>query len=107
MTQKRTTDKKRLRRKISTSKGTDFQKSVWRGLLDVPHGEVWTYQRLAAHIGHPRAIRAVGTAVGKNPFAPTVPCHRIIRSDGAIGNYSGKGGVASKRWLLKIEGVSL
>ena len=58
-------------------------------------------------IGKPLAVRAVANAIGKNPYAPKIPCHRVIRSDGSLGGYSGKGGIKTKRLLLKKEGISL
>lgn len=68
-------------------KGTAFQIKVWRALLEIPMGRLSTYGDIAKRIGHPKAVRAVGTAVGSNPIAPLIPCHRIIRSTGAIGKY--------------------
>ena len=62
---------------------------------------------MAKAIGKPRAVRAVANAIGKNPYAPKIPCHRVIRSDGSLGGYSGKGGIKTKRFLLKKEGVTL
>jgi len=62
---------------------------------------------VAKSIGKPLAVRAVANAIGKNPYAPKIPCHRVIRSDGSLGGYSGKGGVKTKRLLLKKEGISL
>ena len=76
-------------------------------MLDIQRGEVWSYGKLAKYIHHPKAVRAVGTAVGANPFAPAVPCHRVVRSDGSIGKYSGKGGTEGKRKLLRSEGFLL
>ena len=102
-----TPTKQPLLKQIDEHPATDFQKNVWRALLDIPRGEVWSYGKLAKYIHHPRAVRAVGTAVGANPFAPAVPCHRIIRSDGTIGKYSGKGGTEGKRKLLRCEGILL
>ncbi len=83
--------------------GTPFQRSVWEALLAIPYGETCSYGALAAAIGNPGAVRAVGTACGKNPLPIVVPCHRIIRGDGSVGNYAG--GVAVKRALLAVEGV--
>ena len=60
---------------------------------------------IAEKIGNPKAVRAVGTALGKNPFAPTIPCHRVVRADGGMGGYSASGGVATKRMLLQREGA--
>ena len=66
-----------------------------------------TYSDVAKAVGKPKAIRAVANAIGKNPLAPQIPCHRVIRSDGSLGGYSGKGGIKTKRLLLKKEGVTL
>jgi methylated-DNA-[protein]-cysteine S-methyltransferase len=84
---------------------TAFQKKVLTKLMDVPRGQTVTYKKLAAMAGRPRAYRAVGTAVRKNPLAPYVPCHRVIRSDGGYGNYSGKGGRQGKIRMLREEGA--
>jgi methylated-DNA-[protein]-cysteine S-methyltransferase len=92
-----------LLKKIGALQATSFQKSVWRILLTIPAGEVRSYAWVARKIGRPGAVRAVGSAVGKNPLAPDVPCHRVIRSDGSLGGYSGRGGVRTKRALLKKE----
>lgn len=94
-------------RKIDGILGTPFQKRVWHALCDIKKGEVMTYAQLAKKIGKPRAIRAVANAVGANPLAPHVPCHRVVRSDGMLGGYSGAGGVKTKRALLKKEGVDV
>ena len=83
--------------------GTTFQLKVWNELLKIPFGEVRTYKQIAIAIGHPRSSRAVANACACNPYAPMVPCHRVIRSDGSIGGYSGDGGVATKRKLLDSE----
>ena len=87
--------------------GTKFQLKVWAYLKKIPHGSVKTYSEVAKSIGKPLAVRAVANAIGKNPYAPKIPCHRVIRSDGSLGGYSGKGGVKTKRLLLKKEGISL
>lgn len=68
-------------------KGTNFQVKVWNALLKIPLGGVTTYERIADYIGHPRAVRAVGNAVGHNPIAYLIPCHRVIRKVGALGEY--------------------
>jgi AraC family transcriptional regulator of adaptative response/methylated-DNA-[protein]-cysteine methyltransferase len=68
-------------------KGTPFQLKVWKALLEIPAGEVKTYGNLAEDIGHPKAYRAVGSAVGQNSVAFIIPCHRVIASTGVIGNY--------------------
>ena len=86
--------------------GTQFQKSVWSALLEIPYGEVVTYGELAAAIGRPRASRAVGSANGKNKIPIIVPCHRVVAA-GGLGGYSGAGGVATKAWLLNFERESL
>ena len=88
-------------------KGTKFQLKVWDYLKKIPRGSVKTYSQVAKSIGKPFAARAVANAIGKNPHAPKIPCHRVIRSDGSLGGYSGKGGIKTKRLLLKKEGISL
>ena len=88
-------------------KGTKFQLKVWNFLRKIPRGKVKTYSEVAKLIGKPLAVRAVANAIGKNPQAPQIPCHRVIRSDGSLGGYSGKGGIKSKRLLLKKEGITL
>ncbi len=85
---------------------TVFQKKVWEAIARIPEGQVTTYGLIAQYLGT-RAIRAVGTAVGKNPYAPDIPCHRVVRADGKIGNYSGAGGVMRKIALLQAEGVAV
>ena len=87
--------------------GTEFQLKVWAYLRKIPRGSVRTYSQVAKDIGKPLAIRAVANAIGKNPYAPKIPCHRVIRSDGSLGGYSGKGGIKTKRFLLKKEGIKL
>ena len=86
-------------------RGTKFQKKVWNYLKTIRKGSVKTYKQVAIAINSPKSARAVANAVGKNPFAPKIPCHRVIRSDGSLGGYSGKGGVKTKKLLLKREGV--
>ena len=88
-------------------KGTEFQLKVWAYLKKIPRGSVKTYSQVAKGIGKPLAFRAVANAIGKNPHAPKIPCHRVIRSDGTIGGYSRKGGLKTKRFLLKKEGIKL
>ena len=87
-------------------KPTFFQQSVWEALRLIPIGRVTTYGEIARYLGT-SAVRAVGTAVGQNPDAPAVPCHRVVLSTGAIGQYSGQGGVATKIALLQNEGVAV
>ena len=86
-------------------KGTEFQLKVWKYLKKIPRGIVKSNKEVAIGINRPKSARAVANAVGKNPFAPKIPCHRVIRSDGSLGGYSGKGGVKTKKLLLKREGV--
>ena len=87
--------------------GTEFQLKVWAYLRKIPRGSVRTYSQVAKDIGKPLAIRAVANAIGKNPYAPKIPCHRVIRSDGSLGGYSGKGGIKTKKKLLESEGILL
>jgi|TARA_B110000037_G_C16840981_1_gene391763 methylated-DNA-[protein]-cysteine S-methyltransferase len=88
-------------------RGTIFQLKVWSYLKKIPRGRVKTYSEVAKGIGKPLAVRAVANAIGKNPYAPRIPCHRVIRSDGSLGGYSGKGGIKIKKLLLKKEGIML
>ena len=88
-------------------KGTKFQRKVWAYLSKIPRGSVKTYSQVAQGIGKPLAVRAVANAIGKNPNAPKIPCHRVVRSDGSLGGYSGKGGLKTKKLLLKKEGITL
>ena len=87
--------------------GTKFQVKVWSYLRKIPRGRLKTYSQVAKAIGKPYAIRAVANAIGKNPYAPKIPCHRVIRSDGSLGGYSGKGGLKTKKFLLKKEGITI
>lgn len=87
-----------------SKKATIFQQKVWEALKLIPCGKVTTYKAVADFL-HTKAVRAVGTAIGKNPYAPTVPCHRVVLSDGKIGNYSDVRGVDKKIELLANEGV--
>jgi len=82
---------------------TPFQQAVWRACMEIKKGQTRSYQWIAVQIGKPGATRAVGSALGKNPFAPIVPCHRVIKSDGTLGGFSAPGGLASKRRLLRKE----
>jgi O-6-methylguanine DNA methyltransferase len=81
-----------------------FERDVWMKALEIPRGEVRPYGWIAVEIGRPRAVRAVGTALGHNPVPLIVPCHRVVRSDGLIGQYS-LGGPANKRAILAAEGL--
>ena len=89
------------------AQGTSFQRKVWAALRTIPRGEVRTYTDIAIQIGHPSSARAVANACGKNPYAPEVPCHRVIRSNGSIGGYSAEGGSEKKRAMLREEGVHI
>jgi AraC family transcriptional regulator of adaptative response/methylated-DNA-[protein]-cysteine methyltransferase len=84
-------------------RGTAFQEAVWKELRRIPLGETRSYADIAAAVGQPQAVRAVGTANGSNPVAVLVPCHRVIRSDGSLGGYAG--GLDRKRKLLAAEGA--
>ncbi len=88
-------------------KGTEFQIKVWKELSKIPKGEVRTYKQIAKSIGKPRSSRAVANACAKNPYPIVIPCHRVIRSNGTVGGYSGQGGIKLKKELLKKEGVRL
>jgi len=83
--------------------GTAFQQHVWQALGQIPYGSTRTYGQLAAALGAPRAMRAVGAANGRNPISIVIPCHRLIGSDGSLTGYGG--GLARKRWLLEFEGA--
>jgi methylated-DNA-[protein]-cysteine S-methyltransferase len=85
------------------ARGTPFQHAVWQALLAIPRGTVASYREIAARVGRPAALRAVGAAVGRNPLSVVVPCHRVLASDGSLGGYAG--GVERKRALLALEGV--
>ena len=88
-------------------KGTEFQLKVWKYLKTIPKGQVKTYKDVAIAIQKPKSARAVANACGKNPYAPKIPCHRVIRSDGGLGGYSGKGGIKKKLNLLRSEKVDI
>jgi methylated-DNA-[protein]-cysteine S-methyltransferase len=85
--------------------GTDFQRCVWTELRRIPAGTTVSYGVLAARIGRPSAVRAVGHANGDNPISVVVPCHRVIGADGSLTGYGG--GLQRKRWLLAHEGVEI
>ena len=88
-------------------KGTKFQLKVWKYLKTIPKGTVKTYKQVAIAIKRPKSARAVANACGKNPYAPKIPCHRVIRSDGGLGGYSGRGGIKTKLRLLRYEKVEI
>lgn len=83
--------------------GTDFQKNVWRALMEIPYGKTASYGEIADALNAPRASRAVGNAVGANPYLLFVPCHRVIRSNGELGGFGC--GIDVKKYILKAEGI--
>lgn len=83
--------------------GTVFQRAVWAALRTIPVGSAWSYAQLAAAIGRPTAVRAVGAANGANPVGVIVPCHRVIGTNRSLTGYAG--GLDRKRWLLRHEGA--
>jgi methylated-DNA-[protein]-cysteine S-methyltransferase len=91
---------------IDMSKGTDFQRSVWKEIGKIKFGQVKTYADIAKAIGKPLAARAVGGAVGSNPIPLIVGCHRVLGASGKITGYSGGKGIPTKRILLKLEGIA-
>ncbi len=87
-----------------TTAGTEFQKTVWRKLKEIPIGSTISYQKLAQNIDKPKAIRAVASSNARNPIAIIIPCHRVIGKSGALRGYAG--GLHRKQWLLEHEGAS-
>lgn len=85
--------------------GTEFQKRVWKSLMDIPYGSVISYSEQARRLGIPKAFRAVGAANGQNRLSILIPCHRVVNSQGALHGYAG--GLEMKRWLLEREGLSI
>ena len=88
-------------------KGTKFQLQVWNYLKKIPKGSVKTYKQIAIAINRPKSARAVANACAQNPYAPNIPCHRVIRTDGGLGGYSERGGVDQKLKLLRSEKVDI
>ena len=88
---------------VHFSHGTDFQKEVWEALRTIPMGETVTYGSIAEKIARPKAVRAVGAAIGRNPISIVVPCHRVIGGSGKLTGFAG--GLDRKRWLLGHERV--
>ncbi len=86
--------------------GTEFHKKVWKNLYDLEYGKTISYKELAIKSGSPNAARAVGTAMRKNPIVVAIPCHRVVPSNGKLGNYSA-GGPSNKDWLLTFENQNL
>jgi methylated-DNA-[protein]-cysteine S-methyltransferase len=97
-------DREALKAVPWTTGGTEFQRSVWQALTTIPVGETWSYAQLAAAIGKPKAVRAVGLANGANPIPIVVPCHRVIGANGSLTGFGG--GLDRKRWLLRHEGAA-
>ena len=95
---------RRVRIELDLRGHSEFEVAVWTKALEIPRGEVRPYGWIAAEIGRPKAVRAVGTALGHNPVPLVVPCHRVVRSDGFIGQYS-MGGPDAKRRILAAEGL--
>ncbi|MBN1176733.1 MAG: methylated-DNA--[protein]-cysteine S-methyltransferase [Dehalococcoidales bacterium] len=89
--------------RLDFSGATPFQREVWESARKIPYGETRSYGWLAGKIGKPQAARAVGQALGRNPFPVIVPCHRVLAADGGLGGFSG--GIEMKRYLLSLEGV--
>ena len=92
---------------MKKSPGTKFEQKVWNYLKTIPKGKIKTYKQVAIGIKNPKSARAVANACAKNPYAPKIPCHRVIRSDGGLGGYSGKGGIRQKLKLLRLEKVPI
>ena len=84
-------------------RGTDFQKSVWNVLRTIPYGKTMSYAQVAAAAGRPKAQRAAGSNIGKNPLLIVVPCHRVIKADGSLGGFGA--GIENKIILQEIEGI--
>lgn len=85
--------------------GTEFQQKVWQALLTIPFGETRSYSQIAEQIGSPKAVRAVGAAVGRNPLSVVVPCHRVVGTDGSLTGYAG--GLDRKKSLLNLENAAV
>ncbi len=101
---RRLAGERRVRIPLDLRGRTEFEVAVWSKALEIPPGEVRPYGWIAAEIGRPKAVRAVGTALGHNPVPLIVPCHRVVRTDGTIGQYS-LGGPGNKRTILESEGL--
>lgn len=86
---------------------TPFTQAVWKACAQIPKGEVRSYGWIARRIGRPGSARAVGQALAKNPFAPAIPCHRVVGADGRLTGFSASGGLAAKRRLLLSEGAPI
>jgi len=93
----------RFRVALDWTHAPGFAHAVWQACRKIPYGQTASYQQLAERVGRPRAARAVGAAMGRNPWPIVVPCHRVVASGGGLGGYSGPGGVDFKRRLLELE----
>lgn len=102
---KQTVDKKALAGLLAKKKDLAFAEAVWKACARIPKGQVATYGIIAQMIGKPQSARAVGNALNKNPFAPEIPCHRVVRSDGSVGGFAS--GSPKKVKLLASEGVEI
>lgn len=91
---------------LDPDSGSDLQRDIWHACRQVGYGKTASYGDLAERVGRPGAARAVGTAMARNPFPLVVPCHRIVRSDGGLGGYSGPSGVSRKKRLLEMEAAT-
>ncbi|MBI4669766.1 MAG: MGMT family protein [Elusimicrobia bacterium] len=92
-------------KKIAQIVYPEIYQKIWEACAKIPKGKAATYAYLAAQIGKPKAARLVARAMAKNPYAPKVPCHRVVKSDGSLGGYSAPGGARVKKFLLTMEGV--
>lgn len=90
-------------KKLKMYELTEFQKDVLLATLSIPKGKTATYKQVAQKAGYPNAYRAVGSVMKMNPLAPDIPCHRVVKSSGELGNYSAKGGTRKKMQMLKME----
>lgn len=92
-----------IQEKLKKSDISEFSRAVYEAVSGIPEGKTMTYAQVAAAAGRPKAVRAVGNILNKNPFAPEVPCHRVIRSDGSVGGFAR--GPKKKKALLEKEGA--
>jgi len=86
-------------------KGTEFQKKIWKYLLNIPYGKTLSYKEVAKAIGNEKGVRAVANAIGANKLVVFIPCHRVIGSDGSLTGFTG--GIDKKEYLLSLEGISV
>ena len=98
---------RRARIRLDLRGASDFERAVWLKALEIPRGEVRPYGWVAAEIGRPKAVRAVGTALGHNPIPLIIPCHRVLASDRKAGGFSAPGGASAKVRMLALEGVAV